>query len=171
MDGKKFNDADGREWTVLVTVPDLRRVRKELGVDLLKMGGDVFKRLMQEEELLVDVISVLLTPEIEKRGLDAEGFARALRGDALEEATRAVLESLIDFFPKGRRAAMRAALEKTDQLLEKTEGHALTLIRSGKLDSLAERAIAEMDQAFEAALMPGSSSTASPVTSGSTPTG
>lgn len=171
MDGKKFNDADGQEWTVCISTPDLKRVRKVLGIDLLKLGGEVFKRLLDETELLVDVVSVLLTPDIEKRGLDAEGFARKLRGDALDGATQAVLESLIDFFPKGRREAMRAALQKTRDLLEKTEGHALTLIQSGKLDSLAERAIAEMDQAFEAALTPGSSFTGSRDTPGSTLTG
>ena len=170
MDGHKFKDADGDEWIVLVTVPDLKRVRKEVEIDLLELGGKVFKRLIDDPALLVDVVSVLLTPDIEKRSLDAEGFARKLRGDALEEATRAVMESLIDFFPKGRRAAMRAALVKTDELLEKTEGHALTLIQSGKLDTLAERAIAEMDQAFEALLTPGSSSTASPATSEPIPT-
>lgn len=150
----KFVDAQGESWPVEITLPDVRRVRTALDLDLLDLSQEIFSKLLDDPELAIDVLSVVLTPLIRERGLDADGFARRLVGDPLDAATDALLEGLIGFFPSRRRAMLTAALTKTREWMAKTKTHAMETIHSPKMDLVLEQmmkmADAEVDQALAA---------------------
>lgn len=157
-----FNDTQGRTWSVTINVDAIRRVRGLLDINLLDaVEGKLLERLVSDPVLLCDILFALVKPEAEARQVSDEDFGRALGGDVLDQATTALLEELVDFFPSGRRAVFRKALEK----LKRLEAIALETA-TRRLES------AELEQQMAAALtatlsesMPGGSSGSSPASS------
>ena len=146
----KFTDADGREWRVDVTLEEIKQVRADLEIDLLDVGSkELFARLVNDPVLIVDVLYVVLRKEADARSLDAVGFARGLRGDAVDDASRALLEALVAFFPKRRRAVLQAAVTKTNNWMEATANHAVTVIESEKMDRLLTATMEKMTQTID----------------------
>ena len=157
---KTFKDNAGRTWTVGVDVAAIKRVRSLLDVDLMgAVEGKLLERLVSDPVLLCDVIYCVCKPEADSRGVSDEDFGRAMAGDAIEHATTALLEELVDFFPQARRRLLRKALAK----LKTLEARVLEVAEM-KLDG------PELEAEMEAALRElGGSSGSSPGSSGSTP--
>lgn len=134
-----FTDAAGEQWRISLVTEDIKRVRRELDVDLLNCGDpQLLSRLANDPILIVDVLHVLLGAEAEKRQLDAYGFAARLAGDVLDSAAQALLGALCDFFPSRRRAVLQAAIEKTGALMDRQLQHAATLLADPRIEQLAE---------------------------------
>ncbi len=113
---KTFTDNTGRKWTIEVNVQAIKRVRGLIDVDLMDaVGGDLIERLLGDPVLLCDVVYCLCKPEADERGISDEEVGRAMAGDAIEEATEALLEELVDFFPPKKRALLRKAMDKLDR--------------------------------------------------------
>ena len=109
---KTFTDNSGRAWSVCVNVDAIKRVRSLVNVDLLGIvGGDLVDRLRDDAVLLVDVIYALCKPEADAKSITDQDFGRGMSGDSVEAATTALLEELVDFFPKAKRRLLRKALE------------------------------------------------------------
>jgi hypothetical protein len=129
-------------WTIAVNVDAIKRVKSLLEVDLLEaVDGKLLERLISDPVLLCDVIYVLVKPEADTKEVSDEDFGRAMAGDAIEMATSALLEELVDFFPQGRRRLLRKALDKLKQL----EATAIEVVDQ-RLDSpeLNEKLAAEL---------------------------
>ena len=100
---KTFTDNAGRTWTVVVNVDAIKRVRGLLSVDLLSIvEGTLIDRLIRDPVLLCDIVYAVCKPEADARGISDEEFGRSMAGDAIEHATTALLEELVDFFPSPR---------------------------------------------------------------------
>lgn len=109
-----FKDTEGREWTISVTVSAVKRVRDLCKLDLLDVvgpDGGALGKLSSDPVLLANVLYVLCKPKADERGITDEQFGEALAGDAIEAATAALLEDLVDFFPKPKREVLRKMLE------------------------------------------------------------
>ena len=121
---KAFKDNADRTWEVEVTTAAVKRVRGLVDVDLVgqTLSGDLLDRLADDPVLLCDVIYALCKPQADREGISDEDFGRAMAGDAIERATAAWLEELVDFFPSPKRRILRKALAK----LETLQGMALT---------------------------------------------
>lgn len=147
---RTFNDNTGQAWSIEITVNDGRRVRQALGVDLFDVGPEgPLARCRTDVILLVDLLSVILTPEINRRELTAEQFAAVLVGDALDRATEALLWGVIDFFPQEKRTVLQRAMEKTTSLMSLTISHSLHLMEEGgKIDQHFKAALDQMDQSI-----------------------
>jgi hypothetical protein len=161
---KTFTDNAGRTWTVQVNVDAIKRVRDLAKVDLLEVvEGKLIERLIADPVLLCDVLYCLCKPEADARNLCDSDFGRAMGGDAIDHATTALLEELVDFFPQGRRRVLSKALAK----LRKLEETALAAVEA-RLDSpeLEKRLAAEL-----ARIEPGSLSGSAPASSASIPAG
>ena len=109
---KSFTDNTGRTWTLAVTVGTIKRVRALCDVDLANIitidSGttpkvDLLERLGSDPVLLVDVLYAAVKPEADAKGVTDEEFGRAMSGDAIEMATTALLDEVIDFFPETKR--------------------------------------------------------------------
>lgn len=144
----KFRDSEGREWAVSVTIYDARRIKKELGVDLLDhrqvtaVCGDIIKA--------IDVLWLLCESQAKERQISDEAFGRSLGGDAIEAAIDALLGAMTDFFPKRQREILRGLLAKIDQAKE--QAAALVEAKLPALDSLITTKLAEASAALDTTL-------------------
>ena len=110
---KTFKDNEGRTWTVAVNIATVKRVKTLLSVNLLDaIEGKLIEKLATDPILLCDVIYVVCKPEADQNNITDEQFGKAMAGDAIEHATVALLEELVDFFPNAKRLVLRKALGK-----------------------------------------------------------
>lgn len=142
---KTFKDSAGRDWSVTVDFGALLRVRDATGVDLLKIHEDnfsVLNRISTDLLLLIQILALLCESQFQGKGLTRDQFCAAMAGDSIEQAHRALIDDLIDFFPDARkRAWMKKVVEKADQMttivLQKTEAK----IDQADLEAMAEELI------------------------------
>jgi len=115
---KAFKDNASRTWEVEVTTAAVKRVRGLIDVDLVAgtLSGDLLDRLADDPVLLCDLIYALCRPQADREGVSDEDFGRAMAGDAIEQATAALLEELVGFFPSPKRRILRKALDKLETL-------------------------------------------------------
>ena len=141
---KLFKDNAGREWTITINVSAIKRVRDLLKVDLLEIvDGKLLERLIRDPVLLCDVVYAACKPDADKQNITDEEFGRAMVGDAIEMATKALLEEITDFFPCARdRANLRKVLDQTWRVMEKARDLIERRIGDGELDRIAERMLA-----------------------------
>jgi len=166
---KTFTDNQGRSWRIDVNVASVKRVRDLLDVDLLELGTEGAKnreeealifKLIADPVLLCNVIYCLCLPQAEKAKISDEDFGRAMAGDAIDRATKALLEEIVGFFPNPRdRARVGKVLETTWRLIEKAQDVMDARLASGQLERQAEEVLRNL----------GGSSTNVPESSESTP--
>lgn len=147
-----FVDSVGRRWSLRITVGVIRRVRDALGIDLANILSDpeILTQLGRDVVLLVDTLAVVCRPQMDEQGITEEQFAEGLLGDALEQATDALLRGIAEFFPEKKRGVVLRLLDKT-----------------------AEMGAASLDQAMasiDSLSISGESSTSVPGSADSTPT-
>lgn len=135
----KFRDSEGREWSVSVTIYDWRRIKKELGIDLLDHQHIV--RLRNDVMSEVDVLWMLCELQAKEKQITDEAFGRSLGGDAIEEAHSALDEAMIDFFPKRQRETLRGLLAKMNQARDRAAS--MVEAKLPALDVLMEAKLAE----------------------------
>lgn len=158
----RFTDADGNDWTVTVTTVEIRQIRDELDIDLLDVGNEkLFARLTDDELLIVDVLHICCREQCQQRELDTIGFVRGLRGDVLDAASDAFLESYAAFFRKSRRSVLQAALTRSRQLMDRTADHAIQTINSERMDQLATAQMQKIDREIDEQIRQAQSSSAS----------
>lgn len=152
----QFRDAEGRTWDVRITTTTLRRVKSLLGVDLGKMAtdGSLYTVLADDTILLCDLLYAICRPEADARKIGDEDFGRGLAGDAIDDAATALMEGLVDFFPKGRRDLHRKALAKFRTLEQKAIRNAEERIDSDELDKELDRRLESLNSATSSAASP-----------------
>ena len=157
---RTFKDNADRAWTVNVNVDCIKRVRSLLDLDLLEAAeGKLLDRLVNDPVLLCDCIYCICKPEADAKGVSDEEFGRAMAGDAIDHATTALLEELVDFFPSPKRQVLRKALEKLKQLEKKAYQLVNQRLDSPQLERQLEAVFQEL----------GDSSGSWPASSASTP--
>lgn len=162
---RSFTDNQNRQWPVEVNVTAVKRLRDRLGVDLLDLGGDgdapehrLLIRLIADPVLLVDVLFVVCEDAAIERGVGDEDFGRAMAGDAIDAATRALLEEIADFTPSPReRARATKVIQTTWRAIEVADD-----VLDAKVDSAIEAGLQKVRAAC------GEPSGSSPAPSGST---
>jgi len=160
-----FTDTAGRTWTVELNIAAVKRVRSLTWTDLLEvLSGKLIDRLIADPVLLVDVLFAVLKPEADSKGVSDEEFGRAMAGDAIEQATQALLQAIVSFCPSPKdRAALGRVLEATNTALDRARDVVAARLEGtlagGELDRMVEEAIGAT---------PGDSSTSAPASSGST---
>jgi len=141
---KTFNDNAGRTWTIAINVGTIKRVRGLLDVDLLEVvEGKLIERLIRDPILLCDVVYAVCKPEADEKQISDEDFGKAMAGDAIEHATKALLEELVSFSPSPRdRANLQRVLQTTWKAIDKARDVIEARIESGELDKVVEQALA-----------------------------
>ena len=133
MSETTFTDAKKRDWLLTVTIGDAMRLKRELGFDtgkLIEEGNSEFQKLIQDEWLIIQILAVLLGPQLKSRKMltdsgDGDGsrkpsdsFYDGLTGETLDEAIAAFLHAVADSLPKSKRRAMKAMLTKLSATIE-----------------------------------------------------
>jgi len=136
---KTFTDNAGRTFTVAVNVDTIKRVRSLTQVNLMDaVEGKLLERLVTDPVLLCDVLYAVCKVEADAKGISDEDFGRAMAGDAIDGATTALLEELVDFFPQGKRRVLSKALAKLRKLETQVMAAVETRLDSPELDRLIE---------------------------------
>ena len=139
---KTFTDAAGRDWSFAITINTVKRVRTKCDIDLVADDlGETLQRLGSDPVVLCDVIYTLCEDQIEKAGVSPEQFGEGLAGDAIDSATEAFLEALVEFSPKKKRAILRGVLQKVAVQEEKAISAALEYLESDKFNSEMQSAL------------------------------
>ena len=118
---KIWKDAEGHAYETKITVAEIRDVKTELGINLMDIAtGDLLQRISEDVILLCDILYVINRSQAKEFGIDDVQFGRNLYGDALEEATRAFMEEMINFFPNQRtRQLLTKAMTKGQERMDK----------------------------------------------------
>ena len=127
-----FTDLKEREWKLTITVTAVKRVRRELNLDITDLGKDGFiSRLqMDDGETIVNMFWVLLEKQIktvkwtdddgkEVVGVDEEEFGEGFAGDIIDKATLAFEQALVEFFPEKKRVTTKKLIDKTNDVVDK----------------------------------------------------
>jgi len=156
---RTFIDNSGHSWTISLTVAAIKRVRDLAKVDLLDLAdGRIFEKLVADPITLCDVLYAVCKPQAEVSQVSDTEFGEAMAGDAIEQASKALIEELIQFFPNARE---RAALSRVIRTMDAAMDRARTLVEQ-RLEN------GEVERAMSAAIS-GPLSIDSPGSSASTP--
>lgn len=161
----KFKDCEGREWGIAVNVSSVKRVKDALQLDLLAVAdGKLLTELSDDPLLLCNVLYVLCEKQCEAIGVSDEQFGEGLAGDAIADATKALMEELVDFFPPGRREILSRALAKVQQAQAMALKRAEKCMQDSRIDDLVTKELDKAEAEFESRLaslsISGDSSTA-----------
>ena len=164
---RTFKDNAGRTWTISLTVAAVKRVRDLAKLDLLDLAnGRVFERLVADPITLCDALYAACKPQADAEGISDEQFGEAMAGDAIEHASKALVEELIQFFPNAReRAALSRVVRTMDAAMDRARSDVERRLDGGEIERAIEAAMAEPNEQTAA----GPSSTGSPVSSASIP--
>ena len=150
---RSFKDNAGRTWTIAINVDAIKRVRAVAKIDLLTaIDGKLFQQLADDPVLLVDTIYCVCKPEADAQGITDEDFGRAMAGDAVDAATTAFLEELIDFFPSQKRRPLLKALEKLIALQAKAWSLVEKTINSDAMDRRLDAELEKLNASFGSSL-------------------
>lgn len=147
---KSFTDNTGRNWTLAVTVGTIKRVRALCNVDLANIitiepgknpQMDLLERLASDPVLLVDVLYAVCKEEADNRKVSDEEFGRSMAGDAIELATAALLDEIIDFFPEAKRRVFQKILSVTRRFEAKSKTALTELLNDPELDGKIDAAL------------------------------
>lgn len=140
---KQFSDNKKRAWSVQVDVSAVKRVRGLCNVDLLAVAdGQLLQRLITEPVLLVDVIFALCQPQAASLGVTDVDFGESMAGDAIEAATKALIEEIVSFSPNPRdRAALGKVVAAMERAMEKAREKVAEKLTPERLDLAVEEAV------------------------------
>jgi len=156
---KNFTDANGRDWSISITIAQVKKLRDKCDVDLVADNlGETLTQIGNDPVALCDCIYTLCEDQIEKAGLSPEQFGEALAGDSIDDATDAFLDALVEFTPKKKRAILRGVLTKLYEAEDRAISAAMTYLESDEFESDLKNALTF-----------GEKSTNSPALSASTP--
>lgn len=162
----QFTDRSGRRWLIQIDVSTIKRVRSLTGVNLLDIvSGELIERLTNDPILLADVLYAVVQPQALTQGISDEAFGQGLAGNSIAEATAALLEGLVDFFPEPKGRLIGKAATKYQQVQTK----ALAMIEA-RIDSpaLEQQILSELESQLQSRTS-NDSSTESPESLGSIP--
>jgi len=137
---KSFVDKLGRQWRVDLNFALWQRIKAETGCDLLDIAmpdGQSLRQLTQMETLGV-VLWLYVADQAAAAGIDRDDFWRALDGQAIHTAAKAIVDDLEDFSRSPQFSALRVAMEEAEQRVAAVsaaildpEGEVRKLFRSG----------------------------------------
>lgn len=118
---KIWKDAEGHAYETKITVAEIKDVKTELGINLMDIAtGDLLQKISEDVILLCDILYVVNRSQAKEYSIDDVQFGRNLYGDALEDATHAFMEEMINFFPNQRtRALLTKAMTKGQERMDK----------------------------------------------------
>ena len=138
---KTFVDANGRTWTLALTLGTAKHVKAKLDIDLLQPEtGEppLLTRLGTDEMLLGEVLLAMLENQFDKYSLDEQAVQDAFDGETLLRAQAAFYEELIDFFLKRGRTDRAKAVSAQKTLIEKATAAIETRLDAIDVDQMID---------------------------------
>ena len=158
---KVFKDRLGREWSLELNILTIKRIKDLAKVDLLQIGSGKVNSLTDDPYKIVEVLGLLVADQIKTLGISQDVFLAGLSGESLDQASQALLEELVDFFPSRRGVILRKILATAREIDMQTTEAAMGAVNDPGFK----------DKMLQAMLTDGSSSTSSPESPESIPEG
>jgi len=140
-----FRDTTGRAWSFDVNVTTIKRVRSMLGVNLLDLASPEKSKDVSEQFedpiFVVDVLYCLCKDQADAQAVSDEAFGEALDIDAIESASDALLEGVIDFFQKSIRPAYRKVLDATRRVRLKQQKRLAELMSDPTFEATIDKEV------------------------------
>lgn len=146
-----FHDSQGRKWSLSLSLAQAKKLKDTLGVDLLD-GGPSINRLASDPYTVANVLYLLCESQAAAAGVTDEQFGEALAGDAIDDATEALLNALVDFFPKRQRGTLKMMLEKLTQANSQAVTLAEKKLSSEAMDQMIQRGMQQAEAEIDALL-------------------
>lgn len=148
---RKFEDRNGRTWEVSINALAMKRL-KAAEVDLVdKPVMEEIARIASNPILLCDVLFIVSKPMDGGDAPSEEGFAESMSGESLEAATEALIQEIIDFFPR-QKPALSKAYERARQADEKIARVNMETVDSQEFDEMIESQIQRLQDEARASL-------------------
>lgn len=113
IDGKAF------DWSLSLNVGMLARLRTEAGFEIGRDSEKLAGALFADPETIAKVLWVLIEQQAKAAGISPESFAFSLDGDAIESATTALMEAIINFYH--RQIPRATMMERLPGILAKVD--------------------------------------------------
>lgn len=107
---KDFQDKESRTWPLSLNVRTLREIKRRVKtgknkpIDLMELiFGDLVFEFLADAFMLSDILWVCCERQAKEFGVSEDKFFELLEGEVLEDAQRALLGAITDFFPPSQR--------------------------------------------------------------------
>ena len=145
-----FKDAKGNEWAIKLNGPVIKDIQDTFKFKLTSLDADPINQLANDPVMLVDVLFLLCETQAKERQLDSRAFGEILE-PGLDGPIAALTEALINFFPSGKRSAIRSALLASQKVQDKAAEIMINELGSPEMMNrmeakLRERGKAEIDR-------------------------
>jgi len=108
-----FTDGLGRQWLLKVNIRTVRVVREHLGIDLetfMESGETMADLMFKNRDTFCQILWIMCERQAKDKNIEPEVFAEGLDGQAINAATSAFLQAVVDFSPRPQMAqAIREA--------------------------------------------------------------
>ena len=152
-----FKDCNNQEWRISIDALSIEAVREfdpQFLVGDQARDDNTYIRLREDPFLLCRVIYILCADEREARKIDEKAFYMSLKGVAIDNATKALLEAILDFTPGHKRALLKVCADKTEKLQQMATGKAIGKLNAPEFETeMAITAEARIDKALAQAKM------------------
>lgn len=153
---KTFKDSKDRTWDLAVNCDTIETVKAARGVnvlDLLDPESDLTREVAAFPPAIAALLFAAVADQAKTKEVDDREFRRSMGGDALADATDALLEELISFCPRHRRQVAAAVLEKNREVQAAASELAMTKLADPSLKAqLMEALEANLRKEMEAAV-------------------
>lgn len=163
-----FKDCKSREWIIELDGPKLHQVRRDAD-DRFLIGEPIetLARLEADPATLCLAIRSLCLKHTMERGVTDEDFYAGLKGDALDAATEALLDAVLNFIPSRQREKLLAGATKNRAIQDRLTARAIQAINDPQLE---EAIVAKVELQLQKILTPLGIATGSPASLESAPT-
>lgn len=118
-----FKDNNGREWHLTANVPIARKIKEQLGVDILRTQK-ALETLSEDPITLVDVLWLMVKDQAEAQQVTSDDFGASLFGESIGAAIDAFVEALVLFSPPRKQKILRTMHSAGIELEQMLEGMA-----------------------------------------------
>jgi hypothetical protein len=111
----QYVDSKDRKWIVSITGYEVKRVRELANFNLCALFDndcELVLELFNDVTVLGDVLWVICEDECKERQVTEQQFRKSLIGESIDNASEAMREAIVDFFPPRRRAIVKRYFEK-----------------------------------------------------------
>lgn len=115
----EFKDAEGRRWTLRLTLGDVKRVMDELGVNLLNLTqfadsseDSVTMRLINDDLFVGEIVAILLQKQADGYNVPRDAILDLFDGATIKAAQEAFLAEFAFFFKDRQNQTAAAFVEE-----------------------------------------------------------
>jgi hypothetical protein len=128
----KFKDNLDREWEIRLDAPTILKIRAEFDSKFMlhdSREDNTYKRLHEDPVLLCSVIHFICQSQMKATNVTDDDFFENVIGNAIDRATEAMLEAILNFTPLRTRELLREVTARSADLEKQATTMALQKVK------------------------------------------